>query len=140
MTIIKRTLAVTAAIGAIGLATATSASAYDGTGVVPGQQGRGGTVTGHYVTTDDGAKVIVNYRGDFGGDPYLNDGWITNQYKYPDGRTVNYLIVYKTDPRWTGNPDLAIWGEWEIVKQTKSGEGNQANIQRPTYDPTAIDN
>jgi hypothetical protein len=115
------------------LAVAGPASAYDGNGSVPGQLGREGAVTGHYLTTQYGCDYIVNYRGDFVGDAYLNDGWIFNKYVCEDGTQGTYLIVYKTEPRWTGNPDRAIWGEWEIVVDTQEGVGNVANPQAPQY-------
>jgi hypothetical protein len=118
-------IAAIAAIGVIGTATAASAS-----NEVPGHEGRNGTVTGVYTTTDGESDVLVQYRGDFGDDPYLNDGWVKNVYHNADGTTETYLIVHKTDPRFTGN-NLIWGGEWEIVVNTVSGEGNIANLTQP---------
>lgn len=70
---------------------------------------------------------VVNYRGDFGGDPFLNSGWIQNHincHGYDDNSSYNYLIVHQSDPRYTGNPDWAIWGTWEYHVLTESGSGN----------------
>src|SRR5215218_10963781 len=118
-------IAAIAAIGVIGTATAASASHE-----VPGHEGRAGTVTGVYKTTDGESDVLVQYRGDFGGDAYLDNGWIKNVYYNADGTTETYLIVHNTDPRYTGqNP---IWGDWDIVVNTVSGQGNIANPMRPT--------
>lgn len=120
------------------LAVAGPASAYEADTTVPGQAGRDGAVTGHYTLSQGGCDYIVNYRGDFGGDPYLNDGWISNQIKCDDGSVTTYMIVHATDKRYTGNPELAIWGAWEITKQTMNGAGNVANIHRPAYDPALV--
>jgi hypothetical protein len=69
---------------------------------------------------------VINYRADFGNDPYMNSGWITNLincYGYDDNGQYNYFIVSDTDPRYTGNPDWAIWGNWEyhVLVESKSG-------------------
>jgi hypothetical protein len=80
--------------------------------VVPGQQGRDGVVTGHYAQTVVYEGVTydykVNFRGDFGGDPYLDNGWITNNIVGDDGSAAVYLFVHETDPRYSGDPDRAI--------------------------------
>ncbi len=70
---------------------------------------------------------VNNYRADFGNDPYMNSGWIQNHINcsgYDDNGHYNYLIVHETDPRYTGNPDWAIWGTWEYHVLTESGQGN----------------
>ena len=70
---------------------------------------------------------VNNYRADFGNDPYMDAGWIQNHITcsgYDDNGTYNYLIVHETDPRYTGNPDNAIWGTWEYKALTQSGMGN----------------
>lgn len=75
---------------------------------------------------------VNNYRADFGNDPYMNTGWIQNHIKcrgYDDNNTYNYLIVHKDDPRYTGNPDWAVWGEWEYHVLTQSGSGNLPKAQ-----------
>ena len=68
----------------------------------------------------------VQYRADFGNNPYMDSGWIINAINckgYEPG-TYMYLIVHKTDPRYTGNPDWAVWGDWEYHVLTESGSGN----------------
>ncbi len=68
----------------------------------------------------------VQYRGDFGNDPYMDSGWIINAINcvgYDPG-TYLYLMVHKTDPRYTGNPDWALWGDWEYHVLVESGTGN----------------
>lgn len=68
-----------------------------------------------------------NYRADFGNDPFMDKGWIQNHincHGYDDNGHYNYLIVHETDPRYRGNPDWAIWGDWEYHGLTISGEGN----------------
>lgn len=77
----------------------------------------------------------VNYRGNFGGDPFMNDGWIENWINcsgYDDNGTYGYLIVHQTDPRYRGNPDWAIWGTWEYHALTISGAGNLVRPIVPT--------
>ena len=78
---------------------------------------------------------VINYRADFGNTPYMDEGWIRNNIRcsgYEPG-TYNSLIVSQIDPRYTGNPDLAIWGTWEYVVDTWSGTGNVANPNHPNY-------
>lgn len=78
---------------------------------------------------------INNYRADFGNDPFMNTGWIQNHINcsgYDDNGTYNYLIVHKDDPRYTGNPDWALWGEWEYHVLTQSGDGNLVKTQPQT--------
>jgi hypothetical protein len=66
------------------------------------------------------------YRADFGNDPYMDAGWIINNIncKGVEKATYTYLIVHETDPRYTGNPDWAVWGDWEYHVLTQSGQGN----------------
>jgi len=45
-------------------------------------------------------------------------------YRYDGTGAYNYLIVHQTDPRYTGNPDWAIWDTWEYHVLTESGSGN----------------
>jgi hypothetical protein len=66
----------------------------------------------------------VQYRGNFGGTPFLDDGWIINAIRCDDGTAFQYLIVHASDPRYTGNPDWAIWGTWEYHTLVVSGAGN----------------
>ncbi len=50
-----------------------------------------------------------------------------------DGAVYHYVFVSEDNPRYTGNPDRAIWGNWETVVETWSGTGNVANPQHPSY-------
>jgi hypothetical protein len=98
-----------------------------------------GRYTDTYVDGSTTCELTVTYRGDFGNDPYLNSGVIANHYvcKGPDGtQTYNYQIVDSTDPRYTGNPDWALWGTWEYHVLTQGGQGNgpfggNGNLVRP---------
>lgn len=75
----------------------------------------------------------VHYKGDFGDDPFLDMGVIQNMihcYGYGGNSTYNYQIVSEDDPRYTGNPEYAIWGTWEYHVNTESGVGN---LVRPTH-------
>lgn len=70
---------------------------------------------------------VVNYRGTFDNDPFMDSGWIQNHINcsgYDDNGKYNYLIVHETDPRYRGNPDWLIWGTWEYHVLTESGSGN----------------
>lgn len=75
----------------------------------------------------------VNTKGDFGNDPFLNSGVITNNINcngYDGKATYYYQIVHKTDPRFTGNPEWAEYGgDWEYHVLTVSGQGNL--VRRP---------
>jgi len=76
----------------------------------------------------------VQYRGNFENDAFLDSGWIMNNIKcsgYDDNNTYNYVIVHETDPRYTGNPDWAIWGTWEYHVLTTSGLGNLVRPETP---------
>lgn len=68
----------------------------------------------------------VHYRGTFENDPFMDTGWISNNINCTgaDKGTYNYLIVNESDPRYTGNPEFAIWGNWEYHVYTQSGIGN----------------
>lgn len=76
----------------------------------------------------------VNYRGDFGGDEFLDSGWIMNQINctgYESGH-YSYLIVSEGDPRYRGNPEYAEWGNWEYHVLGESGSGNLVRPSHPT--------
>ena len=101
-------------------------------------------VNGNYTDTyADGlgnvCSVLVTYRGDFGNDAYLDSGEISNHYvcNGPAGHsTYNYQIVSQGDPRYSGNPDWAVWGTWEYHVLTQGGQGNEdfggnGNLVRP---------
>ena len=95
---------------------------------VPGhqKQQRQGKVVNHY--TIDGATdpaydcdYVVNTLGDFGGDPYMNDGKMLNIVRCPDGSVVTYHIFHETHPAFTGER-TPIWGSWEYFTTT-NGKG-----------------
>jgi hypothetical protein len=92
-----------------------------------------GRYTGAYDDSDGTVcKLTVIYRGDFGNDPYLDSGVITNHYlcKGPDGTVPYYYqIVHESDPRYTGNPAWSVWGTWEFHVLTVGKLGG--NLVRP---------
>lgn len=68
----------------------------------------------------------IQYRGTFENDPFQDTGWIANHINCRglEKGTFNYQIVNESDPRYTGNPEWAIWGNWEYHVLTESGTGN----------------
>lgn len=116
----------------------TSVYAYDDTGNWYWDLGDGrvqGTV-GSVDDLDNETLTVcdyqVQYRANFENNPYMDSGWITNNINcsgYDDNGNYNYLIVHETDPRYTGNPDWAIWGTWEYHVLTESGVGNLTGPQ-----------
>ena len=116
-----------------------SVYAYDGSGEWYWDLGDGrilgtvGSVEDLDVATLTTCDYVVNYRGSFENDPFMDSGWIQNHINcrgYDDNNHYNYLIVHETDPRYTGNPDWAIWGTWEYSALTISGFGN---LVRPEH-------
>ncbi len=81
-------------------------------------------------TSDDGWQLIMPYRGDFGGDPYLNDGWVMNIYTHNEykGHVFIYKFVHETDPRHTG--DNPIWGSWDQTLNIEAGQHARGNSGR----------
>lgn len=76
----------------------------------------------------------VNYRGSFENDPFMDSGWIKNLINckgYDDNGHYTYDIVHKTDPRYRGNPDWAIWGDWEYHVNVESSQGNLVRPDKP---------
>lgn len=71
---------------------------------------------------------IVNYRGDFGDDPFLDAGVIQNKIScsgFDDNNQYMFTIVSDNDPRFTGEKPGPGWGSnWEYHVYTISGEGN----------------
>lgn len=70
---------------------------------------------------------VINYRADFGNDPYMNTGWIQNIIRcsgYDDNSNYKYFIVHEQDPRYTGDPEWAVWGTWEYHGYVVSRLGN----------------
>jgi hypothetical protein len=122
---------------------ATAASAANGNPAKWDKDGNGIPDVGVVVTGNETSvvdigggvtcKLRMNYRGTFDNDPYMDSGWIQNHYQCSDGTAYNYLFVHETDPRYTGNPDLAIWNTWEWHILTASGYGNIANPNHPHY-------
>ncbi|MGH2955856.1 MAG: hypothetical protein ACRDL6_02540 [Solirubrobacterales bacterium] len=111
----------------------TSLYAYDGNGDYYWDLGDGriqGTVSGPDEldqATLNTCDYVINYRGTFENDPFLDSGVIQNHircYGQDGNGHWNYLIVHRTDPRYTGNPAWALWGEWEYHVLTESGAGN----------------
>lgn len=119
----------------------TSVYAYDafgdyywdlGDGRVQGTVGSIDDLDADTLTTCD---YVVNYRADFGNDPYMDAGWIQNHincYGFDDNAHYNYLIVHETDGRYRGIPELSVWGTWEYAVYTISGQGNIAAPYRHT--------
>ncbi len=90
-------------------------------------QGTVGSVEALDSSTLTACDYVNNYRADFGNDPFMDAGWIQNHIKcsgYDDNNHYNFMIVHESDPRYTGNPDWAIWGTWEYKALTISGFGN----------------
>lgn len=115
----------------------TSVYAYDANGDWYWDLGDGriyGTVASVGDLDKDTLSVCdyeVNYRADFGNDPYMNEGWIINAitcHGYDGAGHWTYLIVSQTDPRYTGNPEWAEWGTWEYHVLSESHSGNQVKI------------
>jgi len=76
---------------------------------------------------------VVNYKGTFENDPYMDTGYISNLincHGYEPGH-YTYLIVNESDPRYRGNPDYAVWGNWEYHVLGESGAGNLVRPKHP---------
>ncbi len=76
---------------------------------------------------------VVNYRGTFENDPFMDTGWIMNNIRChgDEPGVYHYTIVNESDPRYRGNPEWAEWGNWEYHVLTESGIGN---LIRPRSD------
>lgn len=78
-------------------------------------------------TTLDVCDYQNHYRGSFNNDSFMDSGWIINNihcYGYSGNSAYTYQIVHASDPRYSGNPEWAIWGDWEYHVLTESGSGN----------------
>lgn len=80
----------------------------------------------------------VQYRGKFQNDPFLDSGWVKNNircsgYDYDNAQTHNYIIVHKTDPRYTGEGPETFGGDWEYHVDVEGGFGNK--LTRPENPP-----
>lgn len=75
-------------------------------------------------------NYVINYRADFGNDPFMDKGWIQNHINcsgYGDNGQYNYLIVHRTDPRFREENASPNWGpDWRYSVLTISGMGNVA--------------
>ena len=116
----------------------TSLYAYDASGAYYWDLGDGRVYTSLGITSVDGldqatldvCEYVNNYSGSFENDPYQDTGWIENHITckgYSGTEHYNYLIVNESDPRYTGNPEWAEWGNWEYHVLTVSGFGNLVN-------------
>lgn len=97
-------------------------------------QGTVGSVDELDASTLTECEYVVNYRGNFENDPFLDSGWIQNQINcsgYDDNNKYNFMIVHETDPRYRGNPDWSVWGTWEYHVLTVSGFGNLVRPENP---------
>ena len=96
-------------------------------------QGTVGSVDALDAATLTECVYQVHYRGTFEDDPFQDTGWITNNIncKGLEHGTYLYQIVHATDPRYRGNPDWAVWGDWEYHVLTESGTGNLVRPYRP---------
>jgi hypothetical protein len=113
----------------------TSVYAYDASEAYYWDLGDGRIQTSAGITSiadlDQATLSVCDYqihtKGTFENDPFQDSGVISNMIRchgYDGNATFNYQIVHETDPRYTGNPDWAIWGEWEYHVSTESGVGN----------------
>lgn len=119
----------------------TSVYAYDASGDWYWDLGDGrvyGTVAS-ISALNQATLSVCNYqvhtKGSFNNDPYMDSGDISNMircYGYDGAGSYHYQIVHKSDPRYTGNPTWAIWGDWEYHVLTESHNGNiVAHTPRP---------
>jgi hypothetical protein len=103
-----------------------------------GYPDQGEVVTGHewqtveYPAAGSTCEYLVSYRGEFDNDAYQDTGWIQNVVTCTGGEyegRATYLIVHRTDPRFTGE-GTPVWGEWEYHVQVEAGVGN-LEVVRP---------
>lgn len=113
----------------------TSVYAYDVTGAYFWDLGDGRIQSTPGITSvedlDQSTLTTCNYqviyRGTFENDPYMDSGWIINNincHGYDDNGQYNAVIVNESDPRYRGNPEQAIWGNWEYHTNVESHKGN----------------
>lgn len=97
-------------------------------------QGTVGSVDDLDDATLTSCDYVVNYRGSFDDNPFMDSGWIQNHINcsgFDDNNQYNYLIVHESDPRYRGISENAIWGTWEYKALTISGFGNLARPETP---------
>jgi hypothetical protein len=78
-------------------------------------------------TTLTTCDYVIHSKGTFEDDPFQDTGSISNMihcYGFAGNSTYHYQIVHASDPRYTGDPAWAIWGDWEYHVNTESGSGN----------------
>jgi|GEM_PF-2342073 len=121
----------------------TALYAYDANGdwLMDYGDGRPGNPAGTVSSVDalDQATLtvcdyVINYRGRFDNDPYMDAGWIQNHINcqgYDDNGTYNTLVVHETDPRYTGNGIPTWGGSWEYIVSTTAGLGNAIQPHKP---------
>lgn len=88
------------------------------------EQGPAASVNELHEVTLTRCVYQVQYRGKFGDDPFLDTGWITNSINckgYDDTGAYDYLIVHKTDSRYSGNKP-PVFGDWEYHVLSKDGD------------------
>lgn len=117
--------------------TYTSVYAYDDSGAYYWDLGDGRVRMSSGVTSiedlDQATLTVCDYRniyrGDFGTDPSLDNGWVRNNIRchgYDGNATFNGAYVHASDPRYSGEGE-SIWTTWEVFVDTASGEGNLAS-------------
>jgi hypothetical protein len=125
-------------IGDVGVEVVCNYDSYyavDGSGAYYWDLGDGRVYTSPGVTdpTDLDAATLdecfyrIHTRGTFNNDPFQDSGQISNMIRCTGASgtaSYSYQIVHQSDPRFTGNPDFAIWGTWEYHVLTESGSGN----------------
>ena len=128
--------------GEVVTGTYKSRYAYDANGDYYWDLGDGrtqGTVSGFDEldqSTITNCYYKVQYRGKFENDPFLDSGWVKNQINcrgYDDNGNYNYIIVHKTDPRYTGDGPATFGGDWEYHVDVEGGFGNK--LTRPENPP-----
>ncbi|HEX6228800.1 MAG TPA: hypothetical protein VFZ41_04970 [Solirubrobacterales bacterium] len=94
-----------------------------GDGRVQGTVGSIDELDQETLTTCD---YVVNYRGTFENDPFMDSGSIMNNIRCHgyESAVFHYEIVHESDPRYRGNPEWSIWGTWEYHELTESSTGN----------------
>ncbi len=122
----KKIIALVAALVMVmGVASVALAFPEEGSVGQPPPEDLEGTVTRvHFVDRSDdlgeGWYTIMPFRGDFGGTPFLADGWMMNVNLHKDGMAGLYIIVHESDPRWSEDLE-PIWGSWAIFLEIEAG-------------------
>ena len=103
----------------------------EGSTTVKGHCERDGVVNGHYTQDAYGCRYVVNYRGDFGPDPYLDNGRIMNNINCAGGSVgsdnpnahtnFNFMFVSEGEPQ---HDESNYWGTWDWEICTEPGSGN----------------